>query len=101
MEAMWDVMKLFAVSPVMATVRVPYGEAPQQFGDLFLPERGTGPFPAVIAIHGGFGRNSSGLEHLSHLCQSLTRDGIAVWSLEYRRLGDPGGGWPGTFQDVA
>ena len=27
--------------------------------------------------------------------------GIAVWSLEYRRVGYPGGGWPGTFRDVA
>jgi acetyl esterase/lipase len=101
MDEMGEVMEIFERAPVMATVRVPYGEAPQQFGDLFLPERGTGPFPAVIAIHGGFWRNAYGLEHLSHLCQSLTRDGIAVWSLEYRRLGDPGGGWPGTFQDVA
>ncbi|MEJ7799653.1 MAG: hypothetical protein WKF60_03985, partial [Ilumatobacter sp.] len=24
-----------------------------------------------------------------------------VWNLEYRRIGDNGGGWPGTFEDVA
>jgi acetyl esterase/lipase len=26
---------------------------------------------------------------------------VATWSLEYRRIGNPGGGWPGTFADVA
>ena len=26
--------------------------------------------------------------------------GIAVWNIEYRRLGEPGGGWPGTLRDV-
>lgn len=96
-----EAMEILARTPVAATMRVPYGDAPQQFGDLFLPEGRKGPCPAVIAIHGGFWRNAYGLEHLSHLCDGLTKDGIAVWSLEYRRLGDPGAGWPGTFQDVA
>ena len=30
----------------------------------------------------------------------LVPRGIAVWSIEYRGLGEPGGGYPGTFQDV-
>jgi acetyl esterase/lipase len=34
------------------------------------------------------------------LAASLARDGIATWSLEYRGIGDAGGGWPGTFEDV-
>src|SRR5262249_31083617 len=32
---------------------------------------------------------------------ALTRDGIATWLLEYRRVGEAGGGWPGTFGDAA
>ena len=31
----------------------------------------------------------------------MKREGIAAWSIEYRRVGDAGGGWPGTFEDVA
>jgi acetyl esterase/lipase len=54
-----------------------------------------------MAIHGGFWRNRYSLEHLGHLCAALTAAGFATWSIEYRRVGDPGGGWPGTFHDVA
>ncbi len=42
-----------------------------------------------------------GLEYGGHLCGALKTNGVATWSLEYRRVGDKGGGWPGTFQDVA
>jgi acetyl esterase/lipase len=31
----------------------------------------------------------------------LRRRGYAVWNLEYRRVGHQGGGYPGTFHDVA
>jgi len=30
----------------------------------------------------------------------LAAHGVAVWNIEYRRLGDSGGGYPGTYQDV-
>lgn len=40
------------------------------------------------------------ITHSSELTAALARSGIATWSLEYRRVGDEGGGWPGTFQDV-
>jgi acetyl esterase/lipase len=55
----------------------------------------------VVAIHGGFWRARYDLEHLGHFCAALTAAGIATWNIEYRRVGDPGGGWPGTFHDVA
>jgi len=35
-----------------------------------------------------------------HLCWALTAQGVATANLEYRRVGDDGGGWPGTFADV-
>jgi acetyl esterase/lipase len=78
---------------------VTYGKAPQQFGDFFLP-KGPGPHPAVIFIHGGFWRNSYNLDHAGHVCAALARAGAAVWSLEYRRLGDPGGDWAGMSEDI-
>jgi acetyl esterase/lipase len=55
----------------------------------------------VVAIHGGYWRSRYSLDHLGHFCAALTGMGIASWNLEYRRTGDAGGGWPGTFEDVA
>ncbi len=80
--------------------RIAYGSDPFQFGELRLPE-GPGPFPVAIVIHGGFWRAAYNLDHISHLCVALNKAGIATWSLEYRRIGNPGGGWRGTFDDVA
>ena len=51
-------------------------------------------------IHGGFWRAKYDLMHAGHLCAALTAKGIATWNVEYRRVGNPGGGWPGTFEDV-
>ena len=70
------------------------------FGELTLPETGAGPHPVVIFIHGGFWRAAFDLTHARPLCTALAKRGVAVWSLEYRRLGMPGGGWPGTLEDV-
>lgn len=79
--------------------RIAYGAAEQQFGDLRLPA-GAGPHPVVVLIHGGCWLSQFDLEYFSHLAAALTDAGYATWSLEYRRIGDPNGGWPGTFVDV-
>ncbi len=81
-----------------------YGREPQQFGHLRLPEEetaGPGPYPLVIVIHGGYWRARYDLGYFGSACGALARAGLATWNIEYRRLGDPGGGWPGTFEDVA
>jgi acetyl esterase/lipase len=54
----------------------------------------------VAAIHGGFWRAAYGLDHLRPFCAALAHRGFTVASLEYRRLGEEGGGWPGTLEDV-
>jgi len=90
---------ILTLKPPKANARIPYGKAPQQFGDIFLPQ-GPGPHQAVIFIHGGFWRNAYTLDHAGHLCAALARAGAAVWSLEYRRLGDPGGDWAGMSDDI-
>ena len=79
--------------------RVQYGQGPQQFAELRLPD-GRGPFPFLFVIHGGFWQSAYDLAHIGHLCTALTSKGIITCNLEYRRLGNSGGGWPGTFQDV-
>ena len=90
---------ILTLAPPPADARLHYGAAPQQFGDLRLP-RGPGPHPVLVNIHGGFWRNKYDLTHAGHLCAALARHGIATWNLEYRRVGDEGGGWPGTFSDI-
>jgi acetyl esterase/lipase len=80
--------------------RIAYGSDPNQFGELRLPT-GTGPHPVIVGIHGGFWRKTYDLTHFGHLCAALTKLGFATWNLEYRRVGQKGGGFPGTLQDVA
>ena len=70
------------------------------FGELRLPV-GLGPFPVAIVIHGGCWRSEYDVQHIGPLSEALTERGIATWTLEYRRIGNEGGGWPGTFMDVA
>lgn len=94
------VRELLALKPVEADFVRPYGEDPLQFGELRLPE-GEGPFPVVLIIHGGCWMSAYNLKHISALAGAITGLGYATWSLEYRRIGDEGGGWPGTFTDVA
>lgn len=80
--------------------RSTYGKGPQQFGELRVP-KGPGPFPIVVVIHGGCWQNEFDYVYMTRLAGWLTEQGVATWTIEYRRLGDPGGGWPGTFLDVA
>jgi acetyl esterase/lipase len=91
---------ILSKTPPRADVRIAYGSGPDQFGDLRLP-RGKGPFPVVMNIHGGFWRVKYDLLHAGFLCAALTADGAASWNVEYRRVGNPGGGWPGTLDDIA
>ncbi len=81
-------------------LRVPYGPEPLQFGDLYLPNT-PGPHPIVILIHGGYWRARYGLDLMIGLAEDLATRGYAAWNIEYRRVGNPGGGWPGTLLDVA
>ena len=82
-----------------ADARLHYGDAPLQFGDLRVPA-GKGPHPVAIFIHGGCWLAQYDITHSSKLTAALASSGIATWSLEYRRVGDEGGGWPGTFLDI-
>lgn len=91
-----DILELTAPA---ADERIYYGPEPLQFGDLRLPA-GAGPYPVLIFIHGGFWRARYTLDHAGHLCAALAQEGIATWNLEYRRVGDAGGGWSGTLDDV-
>lgn len=55
----------------------------------------------LLVIHGGFWSSAYDSSHMAHLCETFTSKEVITCNLEYRRVGDPGGGWPGTFHDVA
>jgi len=79
-----------------------YGTGPDQAGELWLPD---GPperrWPVAVLLHGGFWRAQRTLELMRPMAADLALRGMAVWNLEYRRVGGRGGGWPGTLEDVA
>jgi acetyl esterase/lipase len=86
--------------PPAADARIAYGSDPNQFLDLRRPAVKGKPCPLVINIHGGFWRAKYNLDHAGHLCAALTAKGLATANLEYRRVGNDGGAWPGTFEDI-
>jgi acetyl esterase/lipase len=89
-----------AAMPVSVPERVAYGSDPLQFGELRLP-RGRGPFPVAVVIHGGcWISHFADLHQTSPLASALTDAGIATWNVEYRKVGDAGGGWPNMYRDV-
>jgi acetyl esterase/lipase len=89
-------------------LRIAYGDDPLQFGELRVPA-GRGPHPVAIVVHGGCWVSQLGkmdaravaIDNMRPVAAALTEAGIATWNLEYRRVGNAGGGWPGTFRDVA
>lgn len=92
-----DYMALRGPEP---TARIAYGPAPSQYVELFQPD-GPGPFPVVILVHGGCWQKAfDGIPQMRDMAGALSRQGVAVWSVEYRRLDEPGGGYPGLYEDV-
>jgi acetyl esterase/lipase len=80
--------------------RLAYGEDSSQYGELRIPT-GSGPHPVVVLIHGGcFKAAYATSRDLAPMGDALKDGGIATWNVEYRRLGQPGGGWPGTYLDI-
>jgi acetyl esterase/lipase len=82
---------------------IPYGEGPDQVGDLWLPPEATVPaggLPVVVLLHGGFWYHAWERDLMDGVAADLAARGLAAWNLEYRRVG-AGGGWPATGVDVA
>ena len=80
--------------------QIAYGDHPDQVGNLHLPT-GEGLWPTVVLIHGGFWRWGWDRTLMTPLARDLAARGFAVWNIEYRRVGQEGGGWPGTLEDAA
>ena len=80
--------------PPPAQVR--YGDGVDQVADAWP----AGDGPGVLFLHGGFWRAEYDRVHVRPLARALHAEGYRVASLEFARTGAPGGGWPGTFDDV-
>ncbi|MES2018465.1 MAG: alpha/beta hydrolase [Pseudomonadota bacterium] len=82
------------------TAKIAYGSAPSQFAELFRPA-GAGPFPVVVLVHGGcWTVEYGGITQMHNVAGALAARGIAVWNVEYRRVDEEGGGYPGTYLDI-
>jgi len=84
--------------------QIGYGDHADQVGNLHLPDGEPavdGAWPAVVLIHGGFWRYGWDRTLMTPLARDLAERGIAAWNIEYRRVGQEGGGWPGTLGDAA
>lgn len=90
---------ILSQAPPSPDLRVAYGGDPNQFLEVRLP-RGKRPYPVLLNIHGGYWRAKYDLAHAGHLCEALRAAGVATFNAEYRRIGNDGGGWPGTFADI-
>jgi acetyl esterase/lipase len=83
--------------------RILYGSTASNFGDLRLPKAvspGANGYPVLVFVHGGGWTADWTLSHTEQLVEALSREGVATWSVEYRRLGNSAGGYPETFLDV-
>jgi acetyl esterase/lipase len=90
----------FALTGPAPTAHIAYGAAPSQYAELFLP-KGAGPFPVVFLVHGGcWVASLRGISQMHGMAGALQAHGVAVWNVEYRRLDEPGGGYPGMYQDI-
>jgi acetyl esterase/lipase len=95
-----DLRDYMALSGPAPTVRIVYGDAPSQFAELFVPP-GPGPFPVAVLVHGGcWTAKFGGIVQMRNMAGVLMAHGIAVWNVEYRRLDEDGGGYPGTYLDM-
>ena len=97
-----EVLELAVASP---NAVISYGSDALQFAELWLPPGATQQadefkYPLLVLVHGGCWLNEYDITHTHALSTALSQAGYAVWAMEYRRTGDKGGGWPGSYQDV-
>ncbi|TMP68881.1 alpha/beta hydrolase [Pseudoalteromonas sp. S1609] len=83
-----------------ADEKIAYGDNESQFALLWRAKQIQPQNPLVILLHGGCWLSAYDIKHTYALSTGLAQAGFNVWSLEYRRSGASGGGWPTTFNDV-
>ena len=94
----WEELEALVKPPADHVIK--YGPDEYQFAELRLP-KGEGPFPVVVFVHGGCWLSDFDLSMAANMSNNLASAGIAAWTVEYRRIGNEGGAWPGTMHDMA
>jgi acetyl esterase/lipase len=98
-ESSADVLSRGASAP---DATLAYGPLPDHVADVRFPRGTTGTAaPLIVIVHGGFWRSRYDRGHTGPMADDLASRGFATAAIEYRRVGQDGGGWPGTFDDVA
>jgi acetyl esterase/lipase len=90
----------FDYPPIEYDARIYYGPDTLQHADLRVPS-GPGPHPVAVILHGGCWQGWHRYRQIEWVAEALTREGWATWNLSHRQVVDEGGGWTGTFDDVA
>jgi acetyl esterase/lipase len=80
--------------------RIAYGAGTNRYGELALPA-GPGPHPVAVVLHGGCWLSMADLSYMRPLARELNRGGWATWTLEFNRIDEDEGAWPGILEDVA
>lgn len=88
-----------SAAPRIDRLRSTYGDGPSEYGFLSVPQTDV-TVPVIVVIHGGFWRSSYGFDLMEPMVDALITEGWAVWNIEYGRVGEATGGWPGTFDHV-
>lgn len=94
--------KVASLPFAVADDKVFYGQDSEQFSLFWRSKKSqkNNKKPLVILLHGGCWLSAYDIEHTYALSTGLAQSGFNVWSIEYRRSGETGGGWPITFDDV-
>jgi acetyl esterase/lipase len=74
-----------------------YGPNPSQVVDLYLADSAS---LLHVLLHGGFWRVPYGRDEFDRIIPSMQRQGHSIANVEYRRVGEEGGGWPATGADI-
>jgi|TARA_R100001369_G_scaffold53599_5_gene80385 acetyl esterase/lipase len=77
-----------------------YGSHPSQFIQYWNAPKQPNTAANVIFIHGGCWLKEYDITHTNPASSAMRKAGFNVWSVEYRRLGEQGGEWPASLNDV-
>jgi acetyl esterase/lipase len=82
--------------------RIDYGQDSLQYAEYWAPtaREGRENLPAIVILHGGCWSNRYRIDQTYSIATAFSQNGFPVWSVEYRASGDPGGSWPGTYNDI-
>lgn len=99
LEVGTDPREILTRPPPTPDLTLSYGPGLDHVADVWLPRGDVAAL--VLFLHGGFWQAAFDRRHTATLAAALAREGFVACTPEYGRIGEPGGGWPGTFDDVA